>query len=307
MRQPSADQSNSIVVTGGRGFIGRATAELLRRSGYRVLSLDRSPADSSDNGRGEEIQCDLADRAQLRPVFEKEQVRAIIHLAAVLPTAAQQNPLLATEANVHGSVEVLEMARQFEVQRVVFGSSLSIYGTYSAEHMIAEQERAAPEDLYGAAKLYVEQLGNAYRECHGMDFVSLRIGRVVGPGARSTTSAWRSQIFELLKTEYPCEILLPYRASERLLLLHVEDVAAMLKAVLGAPHTAHSVYNAPCCAIVVGELKRLLESLNRRISVRLADAVPAGNPQMLDFRRFQDEFRFETVPILDRLRKAAGK
>jgi len=307
VRNPNADQSKSIVVTGGRGFLGRATVKLLRRAGFPVLSLDRNPVEMPASGPGEEIQCDLANRAQLRPVFETEQVRAIIHLAAVLPTAAQQNPLLATEVNIQASSQLFEMARQFGVQRVVFGSSLSIYGTYSAEQMISEQARAAPEDLYGAAKLYVEQLGQAYRECHGVDFVSLRIGRVVGPGARSTTSAWRSQIFELLKTEYPCEILLPYRAAERILVLHVDDVAAMLMAVIGAPQMAHSVYNAPCSAIVVGELKRLLEHLNRKISVRLADAVPAGNPQMLDFRRFQNEFRLETVAIFDRLRTAAGK
>lgn len=260
-----------------------------------------------DSGPGEEIECDLANRAQLRPVFEREQVRAIIHLAAVLPTAAQQNPLLATEVNVQASVELLEMARQFGVPRVVFASSLSIYGTYSAEQTISERERAAPQDLYGAAKLYVEQCGQAYRERQGLDFVSLRLGRVVGPGARSTTSAWRSQIFELLKTEYPCEILLPYRASERILVLHVDDVAAMLVAVMGARHTAHSVYNAPCSAIVVGELKRVVENLNRRITVRLADAIPSGNRQMLDFSRFQNEFKFETVALFDRLRKAAGK
>ena len=64
-------------------------------------------------------------------------------------------------------------------------------------------DRAAPEDLYGAAKLYVEQLGKALADSGVLQFVSLRIGRIVGPGARSATSAWRSAIFELLQTRRP--------------------------------------------------------------------------------------------------------
>ena len=106
--------------------------------------------------------------------------------------------LAATQVNVEGSLNLLEMARQFEVRRFLFGSSLSVYGTCPAHQVVTEMDRAAPEDLYGAAKLYVEQLGEAYRQAHGLEFVSLRIGRVVGPGARSATSVWRSEIFECL-------------------------------------------------------------------------------------------------------------
>jgi len=272
------------------------------------VALDRNCLSGEIELEGcKEIACDLSDAAQLRTVFERERVEGIIHLAAILPTAAQRNPQLATQVNVRGSANVLEMARQFKVRRVVFGSSLSIYGTYSAEHTVSELDRAAPEDLYAAAKLYVEQLGTAYRDCHGIEFVSLRIGRVVGPGARSVTSAWRSEIFELLQVSYPAEILLPYRASEKILVLHVEDVAAMLLTLLRASRTNHTIYNAPCRSILVGDLKRVVEDLNSNIAVTLGDDVPAGNPQVLDFSRFQSEFKFETVPIFDRLRRAAGK
>src|SRR5579863_2631637 len=194
-----AQRPNPVLVTGGRGFIGRAVVKLIQRTGIRILSLDRNETMAEGADGSEEIACDLSDAAQLRSVFERERITGIIHLAAVLPTAAQRNPLPATQVNIQGSVNILEMARQFGVRRVVFGSSLSIYGTYSAEHTVTELDRAAPEDLYAAGKLYVEQMGQVYRDRHGIDFVSLRIGRVVGPGARSSTSAWRSEIFELLK------------------------------------------------------------------------------------------------------------
>src|SRR5215470_5219135 len=265
-------EKNSILISGGRGFIGRALVKLIQRSGYSVISLDRVPVANAVDSGIEEIECDLSD-ARLRDIFERQRVRKIIHLAAILPTAAQRNPVRATEVNVQGSLHLLELAREFNVRRFVFGSSLSVYGTYPADQTVSEDDRAAPEDLYGAAKLYVEQLGQAYRECHGLKFVSLRIGRVVGPGAQSVSSAWRSEIFELLKADYPAQISLPYRASENLLLLHV------------------------------GDLKRVVEDLNSNITVKLGNGTPAGNPQVLDASRFQNEFHFQSVSIFDRLRK----
>lgn len=288
--------------------MGRAVVKHLMRSECRVLALDRIDSMASEDATGcQTIQCDLADPRQLRRVFEQQRFAGIVHLAAILPTAAQRNPQMATQVNVQGSAKVLEMARQFRVPRVVFGSSLSVYGTYAADRTVSEDDRAAPEDLYGAAKLYIEQLGGAYRECYGVNFVSLRIGRVVGPGAQSATSAWRSEIFELLKASYPAEIRIPYAASERILVLHVEDLAMMLGLLLKAERTEHAIYNAPCRSILVGDLRRAVEDLNSHVTVLLGNDKPLGNPQVIDFSRFQNEFKFESVSIFDRLRKAAAR
>jgi len=193
------------------------------------------------------------------------------------------------------------------VHRLVFGSSLSVYGTYPRDRVVSESDRAAPEDSYGAAKSFIERFGQTSRERDGVDFVSLRIGRVLGAGSNSVTSAWRSQIFELLKSEHPAEIFIPYRPSDRILVVHVDDVAEMLLALLSASRTEHAIYNAPCESILVGDLKQFIESLNPNLKVRLGDGRPTGNPQMLDFERFQREFAVETIPLFDRLRQAAGK
>lgn len=300
-------QHNSVLVTGGRGFIGRAVQKLIAHSGRRVVSLDQMPVtNQSVEELSGEVICDIAEADQLHSVFEKERFDAIIHLAAILPTAAQRDPVLATRVNVEGSLNLLEMARQFGVRRFVFGSSLSIYGNYPAGRVVSETDRAAPEDVYGAAKLYVEQLGEAYRERYGLEFVSLRIGRVVGPGAQSATLAWRSQIFEFLRTREAAEIVMPYVASERILLVHVDDVARVLAALLHAPRLAHEVYNAPCESLVVGDLKRQVESLNSNIRVEVGDACASGNPRVLDWSRLQREFNLQIRPIFEQLTEVAG-
>lgn len=303
-----AAKDRSVMVTGGRGFIGRAAGKLLQREGYRVVSIDQSAPATAENDceSKREILCDIGDVAQVRRVFENEGIAGVIHLAAILPTAAQRDPVRATRVNVEGSVNLLEMAQRFGVPRVVFGSSLSVYGTCGAEQIVSEKDRGGPEDLYGAAKLYVEQLGEAYRQCHGLEFVSLRIGRVVGPGSRSTSSAWRSEIFEFLSADHPVEITVPYVGAERLLMVHVDDVARMLVALLEGTRPGHSVYNAPCESMVVNDLKREVERLNSNISVRVGESYAKGNPRLLDAGRFQREFDFRMSGIVERLKSAAG-
>ena len=296
-------RKDSVLVTGGAGFIGRAVGKLLQRSGYRVLSLDLPGAAAAAQGRDglREIECDISDEDQLQKVFEGERIGGIIHLAAILPTAAQREPSRAMQINVMGSLYLLELAREFGVARTVFGSSLSIYGTWPDELVVSELDRAAPEDLYGAAKLCVEQLGET---CLGPGsvFVSLRIGRVVGAGAQSSTSAWRSQIFELIGATQAAQIALPYAGWERILLVHVDDVARALITLLGAPRLDHRVYNAPCESVVVADLKHELEGLNAKLRVKLGEGEALGNPRLLDCSRFQQDFSFGMLPIFEQLR-----
>jgi UDP-glucose 4-epimerase len=297
---------NSVLVTGAEGFLGRALVRLLERSDQPVIALDSSePAVSEEHFSAMKIRCDITDQQQIEKVFREHEIGKVVHLAAILPTAAQRDPVRATRVNVVGSVNLLELARQFGVARFVFGSSLSIYGSCSPDYVVSENDRAAPEDIYGAAKLYVEQLGQALTDSGALQFVSLRIGRIVGPGARSTTSAWRSGIFELLQTKSPANITLPYVGSERVLLIHVQDVARALLALLDAPSPRHVIYNAPSESWVVNELKEKLESLNPRIRVALGDAHAKGNPRILDWTRFRNEFAFSTMPIAERFQTAA--
>lgn len=294
---------SSVLITGGRGFIGRSVGKLLRRQRYGVLPVDTVTASQGTD----EIACDVTDIGTLRNVFQREQVEAIIHLAAILPTAAQCDPLLATRVNVQGSLNLLELAREFHVRRFIFASSLSVYGTCGPERVVTEADRATPEDLYSAAKFYVEQLGAAYRQADRLEFVSLRIGRVVGPGARSMTSAWRSEIFEQLGSGSAANIEIPYRESERILLVHVEDVAKMLLGFLEAPRFVHDVYNAACESVTVGELKSALERYRPQVQVRIKGQEVVGNPRRVDWSRYAREFGFETAPIFEQLARAAGR
>lgn len=300
---------SSIVVTGGRGFIGRSVCRLLTQEGYSVFCLDKEQdrvADSSSNSIRPEgyFQCNIGDPELVQKFFEAERVDGILHLAAVLPTAAQRDPVLATLVNIGGSVNLLEMARRFDVRRFIFASSLSVYGTHPAEERVSEKHRAIPEDVYGVAKLYVERLGEIYRRQHAIEFVSLRIGRVVGPGAQSKSSAWRSRIFEEIRTTEPRVIDVPFNPAERLLVVHVDDVAKMLLMLLKNAQPMHDLYNACCESVTVANLKREIESLNPNVTVKLGIEDSVANPRLLDDSRFEHEFGFHPAPIFEQLRRS---
>jgi len=95
-------EKNPVLSSGGRGFIGRAAGNALRGAGYRVISVDVGSASGSEG----EVVCDIADRAQVHKLFQRRRVDAIVHLAAILPRAAQRSPSLATRVLVDGeSVE----------------------------------------------------------------------------------------------------------------------------------------------------------------------------------------------------------
>ena len=82
------EEKSSILVTGADGFIGRTVAKLLGEAGARAVLLDSASPQSENSPR---IRCDITDRGALESVFAGEAIGGIIHLAAILPTAATKN------------------------------------------------------------------------------------------------------------------------------------------------------------------------------------------------------------------------
>ena len=295
-------EPRSVLVTGGGGFIGKHLRPLLERQGLNVVSLDYRavPPGSASTC----YQCDITDSQQVEAIFRTHRFEAVIHLASILPTASRQDPHKATKVNITGSLNLLEAARRFHVNRMIYASSVSVYGTQPASSYVSEELPPAPEDVYGAAKRYVELLGEAYQLNFGVEFLALRIAMVVGPGTISATSPWRNQIFEYLGRAQEKELLIPYREDEVLPLVHVEDLAAMLGLMASAKSASSTVYNSLAESVIARELKNEVESLNPNIRVSLGTASVSGGPRIIDSSRFARDFGLVSVPLRERLRRA---
>lgn len=181
----------TILVTGACGHIGRKLCSVLRSAGRELLAVDSD----QDNTR-EALACDLRSQSDLSRLFRSYPIRAVVHLAAILPSAFQANPLTGADVNLHGSCELLRQAAAAHIKRFIFASSMSVYGSLPTDRPVTEEHRAAPDEPYGASKLAVELIGQTLGREKTFEFVALRIARVVGPGIKKTSSPWRSQIFE---------------------------------------------------------------------------------------------------------------
>jgi nucleoside-diphosphate-sugar epimerase len=289
----SAEMEN-VLVTGACGQIGRAVSSLLRDAGRRALLVDVDPATVPGA-----VGCDLRAEGELSQLFRTHSIRAVIHLAGILPSAFQCDPLGGADVNLNGSLALMRQAAEACVKRFVFASSMSVYGTACTQRALSEDDPAAPDEPYGASKLAIELIGDTLSKRTSVQFLSLRIARVVGPGARKTSSPWRSQIFE--RPQPLNSIHIPFRPEATLCLVHVEDVARMLTTLVDAPAVSSSVYNTPVEMWTAQELKEAIAEL-RNIPVELDAGGRRGGP-MCEGSRFALEFGFRLRGVRDRLSK----
>ncbi|MDX2176269.1 MAG: SDR family oxidoreductase [Candidatus Sumerlaeia bacterium] len=173
-----------FLVTGGAGFIGSHLAAELVALGMRVRVLDNFAT-----GRRQNLAA-VADRIELLEgsVADPEACRAacagvafVLHHAAV-PSVARSvaDPRECHEANVAGTLNMLEAARAAGVRRLVYAASSSAYGDLPVEWK-REDLRPAPQSPYAAAKLAAEHYCAAWTRVYGLDTVSLRYFNVFGP------------------------------------------------------------------------------------------------------------------------------
>jgi len=132
----SASDQTRIVVTGAGGHIGGEVCRQLKNSGLNLLALDLSSESANDL-----VACDLRKAEHIARIFQSNSVSAVIHLAGILPSAFQRDPLTGVDVNVNGSVELLRQAAKAGTKRLVFASSMSVYGSSASTHPLTEMTR----------------------------------------------------------------------------------------------------------------------------------------------------------------------
>lgn len=190
-------QSPRILLTGGAGFIGSHLAEALLRRGDSVVIVDcldefYAPARKRKNleeirrsGSFEFHQADICDLDAMRQLFARVQPEVVIHLAAragVRPSI--ESPLLYDRVNVTGTLNLLELSRQFRVGKFIFGSSSSVYGATSKAPFSEDHVECKPISPYAASKLSDELFCYTYAHLFGLSMICLRFFTVYGPRQR---------------------------------------------------------------------------------------------------------------------------
>ena len=171
----------NILVTGGAGYIGSATAEALLEAGHSVTVYD-----SLSSGHREAvpqgarfIRANLSDVETVKAVLEEGRFDAVMHFAAFIEAGeSMKAPGRFFENNFVNSLRLIETAARTGVKRFVFSSTAAVY--QSSDEPLTEESPLGPTNVYGQTKLMTEQALEWYRQIHGLQFAALRYFNACG-------------------------------------------------------------------------------------------------------------------------------
>ena len=218
-----------VIVTGGTGLLGsNVVFELLKRGEYTPVVVGRQEEPKRLQGVMEKIEYyrgDVADSKVLEEIIAKTKPKKIYHFAAFLGDFCEDDPIEATRVNINGVQALFELAIRYEVEQIVFSSSLGVFGYDLDENeSFSDTTLQRPFSYYGVTKLYAENAGRFYKRKYGLDFRSVRYPAIVGPGVRAGgIVTYTSAIIE--KTFFNEPYTIQVAPDTTVAIIHVEDAA----------------------------------------------------------------------------------
>ena len=220
-----------ILVTGGAGYIGSHNVVALVNAGYDVVIFDnlelghletvKTLCSISAKGKVVDfIQGDLQNYEDIKSVFDKHKIDAVIHFAAYSQVGESvQNPQKYYFNNVYGTLNLLKAMLENDVKKIVFSSTAATYG--EPEYVpIDENHPQNPINTYGRTKLMIENIMDDYDKAYGLRSVRLRYFNVAGADSENRVGEWHEpethlipnilkstfgsgKTFQMFGTDYP--------------------------------------------------------------------------------------------------------
>jgi len=188
-----------VLITGGAGFIGSATARALMDRGDTPILIDNfndyyDPRIKEDRikkflkdykGQFKLYRGDIRDRAFLEKVYKKERPEKVVHLAAMAGVRnSLKDPALYADVNVMGTTYLLDLAVKYGVKNFLYASSSSVYGNNTKLPFAETDPVDTPISPYAATKKATELLAHVYSHIHALPTTGLRFFTVYGPWGR---------------------------------------------------------------------------------------------------------------------------
>jgi UDP-glucose 4-epimerase len=229
------------LVTGGAGFIGSHIVDDLVASGAKVRVLDNFSSGYMENlehleGEIEVIREDVLDFEAL--LKAAKGVDVISHQAAQLEIIrCIETPVEDLRSNAEGTLNVLEVAKQLGIPKVVYASSACVYG--QAQYVPQDEDHpTVPNWPYGVSKLAAEHYARLYSEYYGIDTIGLRYSIVYGP------REWYGRVLTaFLRRALNGEPPVVWGGDQERDFIYVKDVAHFNRFCIELNNPGHSVFN----------------------------------------------------------------
>ncbi|MEE8540981.1 MAG: NAD(P)-dependent oxidoreductase [Desulfobacterales bacterium] len=289
----------AVFITGGHGHIASWAAYFLAREGEQVFLYDLNPA-APDHLKTVTknitfIKGDVMDFPRLTQVFQqhKGEIDGIIHTVGIMAEMVVANPHRNVTINILGTQNMLEIARLFEIQKVVYTSTGAVYGAVPGT-VSEDQYPPNPSDLYGATKASCEFLGQQYAEAFGFEFRISRLYFCYGAGKLPSTFI---RLYRLAfgALEGLDDLTMDKGADQKLDFTYVEDAARGTVMLYQAKDLKHSIYNI--ATGVPNSVGRVVELAQRyspfAATVELGPGKLMERCDALDISRAREELGFE--------------
>ena len=288
----------AVFITGGHGHIGSWTAYFLAKEGERVIIYDTQPVPPDYLSEVSEnitfIGGDVMDFPGLTQLFRQhgDEIDGIIHTVALMGEFVPANPYRNVNLNIGGLLNMLELARIFGIEKVLYTSTGAVYG--AADGTASEDKNPPnPVDLYGATKVSCEYLGSQYENTFGLDFRVARIYFVYGPGKLP------SRFINLYKVAFGAlegleGLRLERGGDQKLDFSYVEDVARGVVLLYKATDLKHKVFNiATGLGNTVGKVAELAQECTHfPVTVEIGPGKMMPRCEALDITRAMEELGY---------------
>ena len=296
----------TILVLGGTGFIGSRLTERLVKRGHEVVCFDLYP-DYSRVAHLDNVEAHMGDVTHIEDlidVIQNYRVQRIINLAYILPPESEERLQLAVRVNLMGMNNVFEAARLMGIKRVVYASSIGIYGLQSSygDRLVTEDDDCYPETVYMAHKLWNEFMARKYMERYDMMIPGLRIANVSGPGRTKGVSAWQGRCIDNLATGKPATIL--SRRDQKLLIIYVDDAADIFVKLCLAETLNHAVYNSLAYSVTAQEFVDKIRFCLPDAEIRFNETAPdQPNVYLWSSERIERDLKMQLPPIEETIKR----
>ena len=242
-----------ILVIGASGQIGSELVPELRKE-YGTENVIAS--DKDGNISDFVISLDILDKDFISKVIEENEINTIFNLASILSASGEKNPLKAWDVNLNGLLNVLEISKDHNIDRIIWPSSIAAFGPSTPRLNTPNETILDPNTIYGITKVTGELLASYYFKKYNLDIRSVRLPGIISSEIypKGGTTDYAVEIFysAIIDKNYTCfvdkDTVLP--------MMYIADCIKCLMDLLEADPSSvqRRVYNVTSMSFSVEEL-----------------------------------------------------
>jgi nucleoside-diphosphate-sugar epimerase len=308
----------NILVIGGSGLFGRKIClHLLRDNDIsKVVSTDVNPPPdwfaksiTKYSGKFHFLHGDVTELENILNAIRNYKIDRMVNMAYILTGAFEANPRLAIKVDTLGMCNFFEAARLMGIERVVYASSVAVYGTQReyGDREVNEDDRLHPSSAYGLTKQLAEIVAARYAELYGLRPAGIRPFLGYGHGGAFPPII---KLFSDLVSLPAVGKLFSTEAdgTGRTSLSSADDVAALVRLLVKADSSPHPVYNVGGPPTIMRDIAAAVRKYLPDARIKFGRESPppgaekGGLPWRVSMARAREDLGFEMMPLEEAVR-----